>query len=424
MDRPSLPSRWQEFALGELGEEIRGSEHPAPGKQYALYSVPAFPSRKPEVVDGSQIGSNKRPVQSGDLLLCKINPRINRVWAVEAVAGDVAQLASTEYLVLRPHDPDLLTWLVWYLRSPQFRSWIEANVEGATGSHTRAKSAAILRQRVPLAPPADRSRIVSALERHVSRLDDADRSLHRARTGLAVYRASLLADAVREANGTLDGGAHSIDVARDPLDGGIAGDWSRVSIGEIATVHVGSTPSRSQPSYWGGTIPWVSSGEVRFGRIHATRECLTPLGYKSSSVELHPAGTVLLAMIGEGRTRGQAAILDIPATTNQNVAAIRITDPEVTPEWLFLALMASYQRTRTLGSGNNQPALSKARVAKMKVPLPPVEVQLRLAARLEAQLSIIDSVDRTVRVNERRQATLSQQLLRMAFNGELERTPD
>jgi type I restriction enzyme S subunit len=420
MDRRSLPSTWQAVTFGDLGTEVRGSEQPTPGRQYALYSVPAFPSGKPDIVDGSQIGSSKRPVLSGDLLLCKINPRINRVWAVGPAPDDIEQLASTEYLVFRPHDPDVLNWLLWYLRSPRFRSWIEANVEGATGSHTRAKSAPILRQPVPLAPPADRSRILSTLERHMSGLDEAGRSLAQVQAGLALYRSSWLASAILEPDPQQGLGELGIRLAGAELDGVTPGNWRRAAIGEIATVHVGSTPSRSQSSYWGGSIPWVSSGEVRFGRIHATRECLTERGYRSSSVELHPPGTVLLAMIGEGRTRGQAAILDIAATTNQNVAAIRLTDREVIPEWLFLALMASYQRTRTLGSGNNQPALSKARVSEMEVPLPPMDIQRQLASEFDARLSIIDSVDAAIRANERRQATLRALLLRMAFDGGLD----
>jgi type I restriction enzyme S subunit len=200
---------------------------------------------------------------------------------------------------------------------------------------------------------------------------------------------------------------------------GLPPAWRNVTIGSIGTVHIGSTPSRRELAYWGGGIPWVSSGEVRFHRIDITRESLTERGYRSSSVELHPVGTVLLAMIGEGRTRGQAAILDVPAATNQNVAAIRVVDPEIMPEWLFYVFMAGYQRTRTLGSGNNQPALSKARVAAMEVPVPPRREQMRLVSELERRLSILTAVDAEVQANQRRREILSQLILRNAFDGDL-----
>src|SRR5207245_2411142 len=117
---------------------------------------------------------------------------------------------------------------------------------------------------------------------------------------------------------------------------------------------------------------WVSSGEVAFCRILRTRETISPQAVTSPD-RLHPAGTVLLAMIGEGKTRGQAAILDVPAAHNQNSAAIRIDQSQCTPEWLFYVLMGRYEETRRAGSGAQQPALNRARVAALSVPLPPLE---------------------------------------------------
>ena len=92
-----LPSGWERTSLGDLGSEVRGQVVPQPGTTYDLYSVPAFPSLRPERIDGSKIKSGKRRVQEGDVLLCKINPRINRVWSVGRAEGR-PQLASTEYL--------------------------------------------------------------------------------------------------------------------------------------------------------------------------------------------------------------------------------------------------------------------------------------------------------------------------------------
>lgn len=187
---PTPPSQWHYVRLGELGQETRETLQPTAGSLYELYSVPAFAAGMPEVLDGREIGSSKRTVQPDDLLLCKINPRINRVWFVEAGDG-LPQLASSEYLALRLHDKGLLKWLLWYLRSPAFRAWIKLNVEGATGSHTRAKSPAILEQRVPIAPPDERNRIVQNLERTVTRIDAADQMLRSAGRRLPVYQRSV-----------------------------------------------------------------------------------------------------------------------------------------------------------------------------------------------------------------------------------------
>ena len=171
-----LPPGWAWARLGDLGVEIRGQHTPEPGVTYDLYSVPTFPTGRPERIDGSQVKSGKRPVQPGDVLLCKINPRINRVWIVGEAEG-FQQIASIEYLVLRPHEPRMARFVQQYLSSPKFRDWIRLSVEGATGSHTRAKSGPILEQAIPIAPLAEQERIVAAIEEHFSCVDAVEASL-------------------------------------------------------------------------------------------------------------------------------------------------------------------------------------------------------------------------------------------------------
>lgn len=102
----------------------------------------------------------------------------------------------------------------------------------------------------------------------------------------------------------------------------------------------------------------MSSGEVAFNRIKATRESISAKGLDNSSTNLHPPGTVLLGMIGEGKTRGQVAILDIEACNNQNSAAIRVSETDVLPEYVYSFLEKEYEETRRRGSGGNQPALN------------------------------------------------------------------
>ena len=147
--------------------------------------------------------------------------------------------------------------------------------------------------------------------------------------------------------------------------------WMWSSIGQCFGVYVGATPSRVRPDYWNGCISWVSSGEVVFNRIASTREQITKEGLRNSSVNLHPAGTVLLGMIGEGKTRGQVSILDVTACNSQNSAAIRVSEARLSPEYVFYFLWGQYNATRQIGSGNNQPALNKSRVQEIRFPLPP-----------------------------------------------------
>lgn len=122
-------------------------------------------------------------------------------------------------------------------------------------------------------------------------------------------------------------------------------EWIRCTIGAVGRVTNGSTPLRKEPKYWSGKIPWISSGEVRNNIIESSNECISEEGYANSSVKLLPIGTVLIAMIGEGKTRGQSAILDIEATINQNVAAIVVEHNCVLPYYIWYWLQMNYAKT-------------------------------------------------------------------------------
>jgi len=195
--------------------------------------------------------------------------------------------------------------------------------------------------------------------------------------------------------------------------------WVWTKLGQIFGVYVGATPRRNRPEYWNGSINWVSSGEVAFCRVRSTRETITELGLDNSSTELHPPGTVLLGMIGEGKTRGQVAILDIAATHNQNSAAIRVSEANLPPEYIYYFLTKEYERTRTRGSGGNQPALNKSRVQSIPLPLPPLPEQRRIVAEVERRLSLIEALETAVARNLRRAERLRQSILKRAFAGRL-----
>jgi type I restriction enzyme, S subunit len=175
---------------------------------------------------------------------------------------------------------------------------------------------------------------------------------------------------------------------------------------------------RKEGHFWGGNVNWVSSGEVAFCRIDKTAERITDDGLVSASTRVHPPGTVLLGMIGEGKTRGQAAILSVPACNNQNCAAIRVSEAHFSPLYVYWYLYFSYEKTRNAGAGNNQPAL-KDRVQRILFPLaPPAEAEV-IAARIEKAFEWLDRI-----VAERNNASrllpkLNQAILAKAFRGEL-----
>ena len=344
---------------------------------------------------------------------------------------------------------------------PYFRDVLNQNIseyvrqaQGGVGLAHITKSK-FTNSLVPLAPLPEQHRIVAAIEQHLTRLDAAVTALQRVQANLQRYRASVLKTAC-EGKLVPTEGALARAEGRDyePADRLVARilaerrarwaaqpkrrgrykepaapdtsalpelpeGWVWSSIGESFEVYVGATPRRSRPDYWDGDISWVSSGEVAFNRIKTTRERITKDGLENSSVDIHPQGTVLLGMIGEGKTRGQVSILDIPACNNQNSAAIRVSQARLSPEHVFYFLWGQYDATRRIGSGNNQPALNKSRVQEIPFPLPPLAEQHRIVAEVERRLSVVQQAEATVEMGLKRAERLRQSILKQAFSGQL-----
>ena len=133
--------------------------------------------------------------------------------------------------------------------------------------------------------------------------------------------------------------------------------WHRSTLGEIARISSGGTPDRSEPAYWGGAVPWVTTGEIQFNTITGSNERITEAGLKNSSAKLFPPGTLLMAMYGQGKTRGQVAKLGIEAATNQACAAILLHDGH-DPAFFLHYLASQYDPIRELGNAGTQQNLN------------------------------------------------------------------
>lgn len=164
-------------------------------------------------------------------------------------------------------------------------------------------------------------------------------------------------------------------------------EWIRCTIGAIGRVVNGSTPSRKILEYWNGNIPWISSGEVKNNIINASNECISEEGYNNSSVRLLPTGTVLIAMIGEGKTRGQSAILGVKATINQNIAAIVIDHGYILPHYIWYWLQLNYSKNREKGAGSGPQALNCQRVRELNFIIPNIEEQQEIVCILQKILA-------------------------------------
>ncbi|EAR18286.1 restriction endonuclease subunit S [Synechococcus sp. W2B2] len=166
--------------------------------------------------------------------------------------------------------------------------------------------------------------------------------------------------------------------------------WSKLRVGDFCNLSAGGTPDTNNPDYWeGGDIPWMSSGEVHDQRIRRTRSHITERGLQDSSAKFFPIGSVLVALAGQGKTRGKVAISEIELTTNQSIAAIIADKGVCEPDFLFYNLDSRYEELRTLSGGSGRAGLNLSILSDVEISLPPLPEQKKIA-------EILSGVDKQI----------------------------
>lgn len=182
--------------------------------------------------------------------------------------------------------------------------------------------------------------------------------------------------------------------------GRVPEEWEVVSIGDICKVVTGGTPSTMHPEYFGGTIKWLKSGDIKELYIYDTEEKITQLGIENSNAKIHPPGTVAIALSGRGQTRGKTAIIKRPMACSQSVA-IMIPNSELVAEYLHYNLSNRYLEIRNLTGHYDRSGLNLAIVSNVNIPLPPLPEQRRIA-------EILSAVDRKLELERRRKEKLER----------------
>ncbi|MGR5158316.1 restriction endonuclease subunit S [Vibrio owensii] len=189
--------------------------------------------------------------------------------------------------------------------------------------------------------------------------------------------------------------------------------WTVNRLDEIAKISSGGTPSKRHNEYWdNGDIPWIRTTEVQncVIREQDTQEYITKLGLEKSSAKLFPKGTVLMAMIGQGKTRGQVALLDFEATTNQNCAAIIFNEGQ-SPDYYFNFLQTQYESIRGYSNSAGQSNLSGGLVKSLLVTVPPLPEQRKIAKILATWDKSITTTKKLIETSKQQKKALMQKLL-------------
>ncbi|MER7129063.1 restriction endonuclease subunit S [Streptosporangium saharense] len=400
-----LPLGWELAPLGDLGLEIRDGVAPQLGKKYQLWSVPSFASGCPEELDGSAIGSTKLAVQPGDILICKINPRINRVWVVRESRDSLEQLASPEWLVLRiPESVRDVTaaYLRHYLSSPCFRNWIIGSTSGATGSHTRAKSKDILQQIIPIPPIAEQRHIVDTLEDLLSRLN----------TGMC---------GVRNVEHRLKLLAKRIIIESVPVPG--PDHWKLVTVADAGKVELGR---QRHPDWHTGPHmrPYLRVANVFEDRIDVSD--LMEMDFPPDTFNRFRLleGDILLNEGQSPEYLGRPAMYrgDPPVVAFTNSLLRFQSGPDVLPEWALLVFRRHMHARRFIKEvriTTNIAHLSASRLKTVEFPIPPIQEQREIVATVHEQLDRIAQMSAATNLGTTRSDHLRQALLLEAFTGRL-----
>lgn len=231
---------------------------------------------------------------------------------------------------------------------------------------------------VPVPPPEEQVARLAFIDRQTARIDALIAKKTRFIALLREKRQALITQAVTRG---LDPDVEMKDSGVEWL-GRVPAHWRVVPLGYVATVESGSTPDRSNAAFWGGDIPWIKTGEVNYKPITAAEEFISEEALKATSLHVSQPGTLLMAMYGQGTTRGRVAVLEIAATYNQACAAIRF-NTEVSAKFAQYFFIAVYEFVRDDGNETSQMNLSAQIIRRIKVVVPSGDEQRKIVARLD-----------------------------------------
>jgi type I restriction enzyme, S subunit len=443
-----LPTGWVSVQLGDLLTNIVGGG--TPSKATASYFQGTIPFMTVKDMHSRFIEDTQDHItqEALDDSASALIPADTLVIASRMSLGKIARpriatAINQDLKALFIHQEIQKTYVEYAWRANERR--IQAMGTGTTVKGIRLED--IRGLEVPLAPSAEQVRIASLLDNLQARIIGCQRRLSNVPVLLKRFRQAVLdagmtgvltdsarpphqqtlkADDVVAARLSTERGAARKKVCEflqnhhpQPAGPDLPKGWLKTHVGVIGSVTNGSTPSRSVLEYWNGDIPWVSSGEVANNEISCTREWITDAGFENSSVRLLPIGSVLLAMIGEGKTRGQSSLLNIPACINQNVAGVVPVREVIEPKFLWYWFQRQYETTRTVGNGSGPKALNCERVRELEVFLPPLDEQKEIVLRIEALFKFADSIEARHSTATRQAQRLTTLTLAKAFRGEL-----
>ena len=410
-----VPENWVWVRLGEVNKYTSKLVNPIsePDKTFELYSVPSMADNYPEIIVGSDIGSSKQSVCKGDVLLCKINPRINRVWKVSQFT-DNELIASSEWIIIRNNHIDA-NYLMYCFQSKYFREFMLSNVSGVGGSLMRAQPKYVQTYPIPLPPLSEQKRIVERIEELFAKLDEAKERLQEAADSFAVRKAAILHKAFtgeltkqwRRENGVSDESweEHLLEsvIAYGPQNGlykpkSCYGDGIRII--------------RIDAFYEGVIEQWDELKKLRLDENDI------------ESYSLH-VNDILINRVNSMQYLGKSALvreLKDVCVFESNIMRLSVDESKVYPEFLILFLnsqMGLKELRKNAKQAVNQASINQQDIKNVIIPLPTLPEQHEIVRLIDDLLARERSAQQATEQALASIDLMKKFILARAFRGEL-----
>ncbi len=370
-----IPEEWTKRRISALynARNVKVSDRDFPPLSVTMQGI--LPQL--ETAAKTQDGDNRKLVKKGDFV---INSRSDRRGAcgISDRDGSVTLISN----VLAPKSLDRMNnrYFSYLFKTEGFADGFYKCGTGIVDDLWSTNWSRMKNMDVCIPGLPEQEAIANWLDERAAEIDSLIAETERSVELLEEYRRSVISEAVTKG---IDPDAPMKDSGVEWI-GEIPEGWELPKLGLIATVESGATPNREREDYWGGEIPWYKTGELNNGLLRMAEETITETGFSSSSTKLFPAGTLLIAMYGQGKTRGMTGITTTGSCTNQACAGIQVNGDDVNPRYLQYYFIASYFPIREVALGSGQPNLSIDLLNSWKVVVPPYSDQLRIVQRLDS----------------------------------------
>lgn len=402
-----IPEGWKKTSIGEItstnslfsdGDWVESKDQDPTGAnrliQLADIGDGIFINKSSRYMNNEQFERLKcTALEKNDILIARMPEPLGRACLYPLEGGKAATVVDVA--ILRTKNANHY-WLMSAINSSNYRHQIDLNASGTT--RTRI-ARGILSNIEILEPPLPEQQKIATI------LTSVDTVIEKTRAQidkLKDLKTGMMQQLLTQGFGHTE--------FKDSPVGRIPKAWAVAAIADIARLTSGGTPNRENSDYWNGDVLWVKTGEINYQTILDTEEKITVLGLKESSAKLVPAGAILMAMYGQGITRGKVAKLGVPAAMNQACLAM-IPNNQVINDFLYYFLSREYFNLRSMVQEGAQKNLSASIVKEILLPVPPRKEQQKIVDVLQSiDTKIMTASQKLISVEQTKKA-LMQDLL-------------